>query len=74
MEKDRRYQEEEPQESYNDGGTLGYAQSFDQQHLQITQPLHLPRSAREERLRFLRILGGERLQPIQWMLICLRLA
>lgn len=53
MEKDQGYQEEEPQEPYNDGGTLGYGQSFDQQHLQITQPLRLPRSAREERLRFL---------------------
>ncbi|GHO73208.1 hypothetical protein KSD_09790 [Ktedonobacter sp. SOSP1-85] len=53
MEKDQGYQEEEPQEPYNDGGTLGYGQSFDQQHLQMTQPLRLPCSAREERLRFL---------------------
>jgi hypothetical protein len=36
MEKDQGYQEEEPQEPYNDGGALGYAQSFDQQHPQIT--------------------------------------
>ncbi|GHO63787.1 lipid II flippase MurJ [Ktedonobacter sp. SOSP1-52] len=42
------------QDPFNDGGTLNYLQGIDQQHIQITQPLRLPRTAREARLKQLR--------------------
>src|SRR5690348_16676722 len=42
------------QEPFNDGGTLHYWQGIDQQHLQITQPLRMPRTAREARFKHLR--------------------
>lgn len=57
-----RDQETWQQEPFNDGGTLHYPQGFDQQHIQITQPLHLPHSKREERLKQLHAQRLERQQ------------
>jgi hypothetical protein len=54
---------------FNDGGTLHYPQGIDQQHIQITQPLHLPGTARETRLKQLReqrLARSQRVSTTKW--------